>query len=160
MSHKIELLKADIKEELTKLKKLEEEFRTVETKLNLPPEEVSNYDRAAIGYYLHNFYNGCENIFLAVARFFENDLARNSWHTNVLKRMQVEIQGIRPALIDEVLFRLLDDFRGFRYKFRHCYTFELDWERERLVGKKFSRTFQLLHDCIEDFFTKLDQLEQ
>ena len=48
------------------------------------------------------------------------------------------IAGYRPALIDEELYRLLDDFRGFRHTFRHAYAFELDWEKERLVAEKFS----------------------
>mgnify|MGYP001821978684 CR=1 FL=1 len=36
-------------------------------------------------------------------------------------------------LIDDDLYRLFDDFRAFRHKFRHLYSFELDWERECIV---------------------------
>ena len=38
--------------------------------LRLPAEQVPYYDRGAIGYILHSYYNGCENIFNSIARFF------------------------------------------------------------------------------------------
>ena len=129
------------------------------TKIRQPPEEVSQYDRAAIGYYLHSFYNGCENIFDAVARFFENDISSGAWHTNLLKRMTLDIPGFRPPVIDEELFQLLDDFRGFRHKFRYSYTFDLDWEKERLVGKKLQTTFQMFRKQIEEFISLLEELQ-
>ena len=74
MAYNIELLKADIADELAKIDLVAKEFRRVEDKLDLPPDRVPNYDRGAVGYLLHNFYNGCENIFRSIARFFENDL--------------------------------------------------------------------------------------
>jgi len=39
---------------------------------------ISYYDKGGIGYLLHNFYNGCENIFRSIACFFENDLGPQS----------------------------------------------------------------------------------
>ncbi|RJP30997.1 MAG: antitoxin [Candidatus Omnitrophota bacterium] len=158
MNVSVELLKADIRDEMVKLERLEREFLQVENKLQPAASDVSNYDRAAIGYYLHNFYNGCETIFLAIARFFENDLAKHSWHTNLLKRMMLEIPEIRPSVIDEELYVLLDDFRGFRHKFRHSYTVELDWERERIVALKFTKTLQLFREQIERFLHSLDKI--
>lgn len=160
MTPNIALLKADIRDELDKIARLRTEFTKIEAKLEEPPENVPFYDRAAIGYYLHNFYNGCENIFGAIARFFENDLSSQSWHTDLLKRMKLEIPGYRPAVIDDTLFRLLDDFRAFRHVYRHVYTFELDWERERLVARRFPATAKLLHEQVEAFLAKLDTLQE
>ena len=59
---------------MRKIERLEQAFVKVEPKLDLPAAQVEGYDRGAIGYYLYNFYNGCENIFRAISRFFENDL--------------------------------------------------------------------------------------
>ncbi len=132
MKHNIELLKADIQNELAKLDLINKEVERVADKFELDDEQVSAYDRAAIGYFLHNFYNGCENIFLSIAKFFENDLAADTWHSDLLKRMKLTIQGFRPAVIDDELYVILNDFRGFRHIFRHSYVFELNWERERL----------------------------
>ena len=66
MKYNLELLKADILDELEKLKQLEEEFSVVENMLDKPADEMSFYDCSAIGYYLHSFYNGCENIFRSI----------------------------------------------------------------------------------------------
>lgn len=115
MGRNPELLRADVRDELTKIVRLEQQFVLVESKLVLPPEAVSDYDRGGIGYLLHNFYNGCENIFRAIAAFFENDLGQGTWHADLLRRMRLEIAGYRPAVINDELYRLLDDFRGFHH---------------------------------------------
>ena len=156
MAYNIELLKADIADELEKINIVINEFKKIEQKIDLPPGEVSYYDRGAIGYLLHNFYNGCENIFRSIALFFENDLGPRTWHKDLLKRMRIEVQGYRPKVIDNELFNLLDDFRAFRHKFRHTYAFELDWEREQLVAKKMIRTKISLEKQIRLFLNQLD----
>jgi hypothetical protein len=50
MKYSLELLKADIEDELRKIGRLELAFAQAEPKLDLPPEQVGGYDRAAIGY--------------------------------------------------------------------------------------------------------------
>jgi hypothetical protein len=160
MRYNVELLKADINDELEKIARLLREFSVVANKLEIPASEVPFYDRAAIGYYLHNFYNGCETMFRCIARFFENDMGPQTWHTDLLKRMRLAIPGFRPAVIDEELYLLLDDFRGFRHKFRHSYTFELDWERERLVAEKLPRAVSLLKAQLQAFTEQLDRLTE
>lgn len=159
MKYNLELLKADINEELEKIGRLEKDFILIQEKLNESADEPSFYDRAAIGYYLHSFYNGCENIFRSIARFFENDIGPQTWHSDLLKRMKLDVSGYRPAVIDDDLYRLLDDFRAFRHKFRHSYAFELDWEKERLVAGKFLRTAGLLRSEVQKFLINLEQIE-
>ncbi|MCF8104527.1 MAG: hypothetical protein K9K64_03500 [Desulfohalobiaceae bacterium] len=111
----------------------------------LEDDEVSNYDKMVVGYLLHSFYNGCENMFRSVARFFENDLGAESWHRDLLRRMRLEVPGYRPRLLSDELYRSLDDFRGFRHRFRHSYSFELDWEREKVVARKLEPTLTMLN---------------
>ena len=156
MVYNIELLKADIADELEKIEMIVNEYRTIEPKIDLPPGEVSYYDRGAIGYLLHNFYNGCENMFRSIAMFFENDLGPRTWHKDLLKRMRIEVKGYRPKVIDNELFLLLDDFRALRHKVRHTYAFELDWEREQLVAKKMIHTKNILEKQILHFIKQLD----
>ncbi|WP_295582849.1 antitoxin [uncultured Lamprocystis sp.] len=158
MARTPELLCADVRDELAKIARLECLFASAEPHLALPAEAVSDYDRGAIGYLLHNFYNGCENIFRAIAAFFENDLGAGSWHADLLRRMRLEIPGYRPAVIDAELYRLLDDFRGFRHVFRNCYSFELDWDRERLVASRFRRAAALLHVQVNGFLGQIEGL--
>ncbi len=160
MKYDLELLKADVLNELESIKKLETEFFKIEKKLSLPAEKVPYYDRGAIGYLLHSFYNGCENIFNSIARFFENDLGPQSWHRDLLKRIKLEIPGFRPKLIDEELYLLLDDFRAFRHKFRYSYSFELDWERECIVARKFPMTTKKLKTQVIAFLNKMKQVDK
>ncbi len=159
MKYSIELLKSDIRDELEKQNKLEKEFQRVQEKLSLDEHQVPAYDRGAIGYILHSFYNGCENIFRSIARFFENDFEPQTWHRNLLKRMKYGVEGYRPRVIEDNLFQLLDDFRGFRHKFRHSYFYELDWEKERLVATKLPAAFKLLHQQITEFLQTIDQID-
>jgi len=160
MKANVDLLRADIEDELARLAQLEQVFASVRDKLDLAPEQVAAYDRGAIGYLLHNFYNGCENIFRRIAAFFENDIGSDTWRADLLRRMRLEVQGYRPAVIDEQLYRLLEDFRGFRHLFRNAYSFELDWERERLVARRFDRAAGLMQDQVRAFLARLDQLRE
>ena len=160
MKYNLELLKADVLDELGKIEKLVNDFRPIRDKLNLPENEVPHYDRAAIGYYLHSFYNGCENIFRSVARFFENDLGPQTWHSDLLKRMKLVIPGYRPAMIDDGLYRLLNDFRAFRHIFRHSYSFDLDWEKERVVAKKLQTGAAMFQKQAKRFLKNLEQIDQ
>lgn len=159
MAYNLQLLKADIADELTKIDMVVKEFNDVKRKIELPPEKVPNYDRGGVGYLLHNFYNGCENIFKSIARFFENDLGRSSWHKDLLKRMKMEIPGYRPRVIDDELYTQLDDFRAFRHKFRHTYAFELDWEREQIVARKLLPTSEILKKQINHFLDQIDEID-
>ncbi len=159
MSRNIELLKSEIRHELGKIQALKEEFaRIVSERVSLDGE-VPFYDRGALGYYLHNFYNGCENIFLSIARFFENDLSRDSWHSDLLKRMMLDVPGYRPAVIDEAMYIILTEFRGFRHVFRHSYNFDLNWEKEKPVLLKLEATAGEFIAQVERFLSRLDGLE-
>jgi hypothetical protein len=73
--------------------------------------------------------------------------------------MRLEIPGHRPAVIDDQLYRLLDDFRGFRHVFRSAYSFELDWERERLVAGRLPRAAALLRQQVSEFLDWVQGLE-
>ena len=98
MRQDIALLIADIQEELSKLQRVLEEFKPFEPKLDHSDQEVSNYDKMVVGYLLHSFYNGCENIFRSVARFFENEVDSTSWPlcANVSETSNSFLQKIDP----------------------------------------------------------------
>ena len=134
MSRTPELLCAEVRDEPAKLARLEALFAAAKHRLPMASEDVSAYDRGAIGYLLHNFYSGCENIFRAIAAYFENDLSRYGWHADLLRRMRLTIPGIRFPVIDDALYRRLNNVRGFRHVVRNACGFEADWERDRLVA--------------------------
>ena len=158
MKYNVALLEADIRDEMVNLKKLSKEYSSIEKLLRLMDEEVTFSDKAATGYFLHSFYNGCENIFGMIARFFENDLGPQSWHRDLLKRMKLEIPGYRPRLIDEETFMLFNEFRAFRHVFRHCYSIQLEWERERIVAAKYPTLWKLFNRQVEEFLEILQTI--
>ena len=80
----------------------------------------------SMGYQLHNLYGAFEQLFEEVARFFENRVDDARYHADLIRRMQLDIRGIRPALLSEATARDLDELRRFRHLFRHAYGTELD----------------------------------
>ena len=80
----------------------------------------------SMGYQLHNLYGAFEQLFEEVARFFENRVDDARYHADLIRRMQLDIRGIRPALLSETTARDLDELRRFRHLFRHAYGTDLD----------------------------------
>ncbi len=156
MTRNVELLKADVMDELERIDQIKREFLDIADVMEIPESEVSTFHKGGLGYYLHNFYNGCENIFIIIAKFFENDISDESWHSDLLKRMKLEIPGYRPAVIDEKLYKQLDEFRGFRHVFRHIYGFNLDWEREKFIAGKLVSVIDEFTKQVEGFLQKID----
>ena len=80
----------------------------------------------AMAYQLHNLYSACERLFETVAHHFENHVTGARYHTDLLRRMKVAVEGVRPALISTEAYAILDEFRRFRHLFRHAYGTGLD----------------------------------
>ena len=125
MRENLEVLAADIADDLRSIDRMKTEYDAYVRGVDLGNPTV--YDKATIGYYLDNFYNACANIFRSIAVAFENHIDPVARHSSVLKRMKRDIPSVRPRVIDEELFRILDDLRAFRPVFRNEYSFELDW---------------------------------
>jgi uncharacterized protein YutE (UPF0331/DUF86 family) len=91
----------------------------------------------SLAYQLHNLYSAFEDLFRIVANHFENQISdQTGWHKELLSRMKMQIEGIRPALISEPAYELLNELRGFRHVFRHAYGYELEPEKIKIVLKK------------------------
>ncbi len=101
------------------------------------PEDL---DWAALGYTIHNIYSLVENYFLRVAGFFENTPEAPSWHRDLVLRMTLEIEEVRPALLDRDLAERIDELRAFRHVFRNIYQTRLDPERVMLVQRRLAST--------------------
>lgn len=110
------------------------------------------------GYYLHNLYNAFENICLSVAKAFENQVDREQWHSALLKRMTLDVEGLRPRLLGEEAYRCLDELRRFRHVFRKAYTVDLDPRRVALVVDEAERLQGLYKAEFERFKAFLDNL--
>jgi hypothetical protein len=135
---RVEVLLAEIDSDLQAMENVE--GRIVSLYGNLKKgESASDRDKAALGYYLHNLYNAVESMLKRIAGFFENSLEGIIWHSDLLKRMTLKIEEIRPPVISEVTYTLLNELRKFRHIFRHSYDYELRWERMDALWKEYQK---------------------
>jgi len=82
---------------------------------------------------LHNLYSAYEEIFKEISYTFENNIeGRADYHKNLLRRMTLDIPGIRPRLLYEKNYAVLLDLMGFRHVFRHSYDYDIS--RDKLIA--------------------------
>ncbi|MBU0987681.1 MAG: hypothetical protein KKH68_10570 [Proteobacteria bacterium] len=97
----------------------------VELRSIVRPEksEYSIAELAAISTFIHNIYNGIENILKRVFRANQIKIDDTpTWHKDLLKTASdIEI-------IPNDLYVTLSDYLSFRHFFVHSYSFRLKWE--------------------------------
>ncbi len=59
-----------------------------------------------------------ENYFLRVAKTFENHVDGDPWHRDLVRRMSIEVEGIRPTLRNDETGIAVDELRAFLHVFR------------------------------------------
>jgi hypothetical protein len=112
------------------------------------------------GYWLHNLYCAFEDLFKRVAGFWENQLAENGeYHIHLIKRMLIAIEGVRPALISEKSYTILDELRGFRHVFRHAYSYGLDDERVSFLLRRVLEKKDVLTSDLKAFRDSVAELD-
>ncbi|ODS30540.1 MAG: hypothetical protein SCARUB_04343 [Candidatus Scalindua rubra] len=110
----------------------------------------------SLAYQFHNLYCAFEDLFKMVAKFFENVIEdERRYHIELLKRMMINIEGVRPPLISKELASSLDDFRAFRHFFRHAYSYEIDNKKIGLLIERFEIIKKRYKEDISNFFKLL-----
>lgn len=108
------------------------EKQNVEVALNNPKRAMARKNRstielAAIGTFLHNIYNGIENILKQVVRLKNVEMPKSdSWHQDLLSL------SVSKGIISETLSDQLYEYLTFRHFFIHSYGFML--EEKQLKG--------------------------
>lgn len=150
-----EALKLEIAGELTNLARIIDESKLLLQKL-LP--EPTSIELRAAGSLVHDFYNGVERIFERIAvRLGPGLPAGPGWHTLLLRSMESDVEGIRPAVIDHQLALRLVDYLRFRHLFRHSYGYELEWDKLQPLVERFEETLGRLRQQLEQFLKTLSQ---
>lgn len=133
---------------------------------NLRQEMASLCDLNYAGVYraqgsvLHDFYTGCERIFLRIARDIDQDVPQGErWHIHLLERMEVEYESIRPEVISPDLSRSLRPYLGFRHVFRNIYGYELQVDRLHPLIKDFAQILDRFLSELRIFVAFLAELE-
>ncbi|TVR52890.1 MAG: antitoxin [Spirochaetaceae bacterium] len=152
----VQRLIAELRNDLSQIEQLSDTNGRAAERIAAGAEDYLDY--AALGYTIHNIYAVMENACLRVAKFFENNLSDSSWHKDLLERMRLTIEGVRPALLDEDTYLLLDELRAFRHVFRTLYARPIDHDTIHLVQKKVpAATEQFIH-AVERYITELRRL--
>jgi HepT-like protein len=116
-------------------------------------EEIA-YEGCA--HHLCRFYNAFEQMGLRVAKAFENNIDdEQGWHSSLLNRLAIRIEGIRPALIPPELKPPLQELKAFRRVFVHAYELELDPGKLELLLKYARTVAGHFPGLIENFTSKV-----
>jgi hypothetical protein len=84
----------------------------------------------AVAFELARAYNIVEQMCTRIAREFENHLEMDGgWHEFLLRRMTLQVAGIRPALFHGGVKQDLDELRRFRHLVNHAYDLTLREDR-------------------------------
>jgi len=121
---------------------------------------VDFLDYAALGYTIHNLYSLMENGCFRIAKFFENNLSDESWHRELLDRMKLNIEGVRPQFLDNETYIILDDLRAFRHLFRNLYARPIDRDRILLIQKKIPKAISGFNKSVEKYLIFLIDLKK
>jgi len=125
------------------------------------PNPTGEEQLIVVAYYLHNLYCAFESIFQRIAEVFgEQTSDRAGWHADLLHRMTLDIEGLRPRLLGDQAYDSLDELRRFRHLFRSAYRLRLDTERLALVHKKAKVLEQVYRADLNRFLAFLDSLLQ
>lgn len=148
-AEKLTILKSEID---TQIREIEDIYKKIEDRRKKRGEAGIE----SVGYQLHNLYCAFEDLFKIVAESFENHIQdKAKYHIELLKRMTVSIEGVRPSLLSQESYILLDNLRSFRHFFRHAYSYELDARKVRIVLEDADKLREIFKRDVDIFLESL-----
>jgi len=85
-------------------------------------------EMTALALVLHAFYQGLENIFLAIAKRLDGESPTSAhWHRDLLAQMARQTARRHPVISAQLETRLVS-YLGFRHFTRHAYPYFLEWD--------------------------------
>ncbi len=137
---------------------VEAEKELVEKTLNELAQALYSADRsyvmlAGMAAFIHNLYNGIENILkrMLAARNFKFDLQSPFWHHDLLKA------AVDQQIISKELAVKLKDYLGFRHFFVHAYSLLLDANKLLPLASNAQNIWQTFYREIETVYCNLKQ---
>jgi len=156
MKNTLLILKTEIEKELRDLERLRDEMSEV-----LKHPDPSFLETRAAGSILHDFYSGIEKIFRRIAAKIDRDIPSDEdWHTELLIRMSMSIDNIRPPVISVELKEQLGEYLRFRHLFRNIYGFELKWERCKALGMMMTEILDAFTKETRKFLEFIDSIKE
>ncbi|NET35866.1 MAG: hypothetical protein F6K19_28205 [Cyanothece sp. SIO1E1] len=114
----------------------------------------------SVAYQIHNLYCAAEDLLKLVTQAFENRIGSSGeWHRILLLRMSEPIPGIRPVLLSEDLFDVMNRLRGFRHFVRHAYVTDIDPTQLQANLNLALKLAEALPKAVQVFIAQLDTSE-
>lgn len=108
---------------------------------------------------LHGFYSGLERIFELIAVNIDgNRPGGQNWHQELLMQMNVEMPELRPAVISDSSYEMLNDYRGFRHVVRNTYTYKFDPMKLQGLVEKCTGLFLQVNEELLAFANFLEEV--
>ena len=126
---------AEIEKSMSVLARMEDyyaEYLTHSVDDNAPTRE----NRIVIAEILANYYTCLETIFLRISQYFENGLSGERWHHDLLDKMTLSIEGVRPRVLSDESHAALREIMRFRHFKRYYLEFEYDWDKLHFLRRK------------------------
>ncbi len=113
--------------------------------------EYSTAELAAIATFIHNYYNGIENVLKRVLSLKQIEIKDTpTWHRDLLKISS------DTGIIPNDLHDTLSDYLSFRHFFVHAYSFTLRWEDLKPLVDGIEETLRKYKSTIYDYINKHD----
>lgn len=131
-----------------------ETIRTsIEDALDQEIAQLGKTARAAliIAGLLENYYTCAESIFLRISQYFENRLEPARWHADLLQKMTLDIEGVRPRAVDLQDLPALRELLRFRHFKRNYFDLDYDWDRIEFLVKKVRQVHPGLGQSLDRF---------
>lgn len=149
----LDVLWIELESDLEDIRTIVNEVENLRVDIQSSEEKPSQRNKAALGSFLHSFYNGMENILRRISREVDGTLPQGEgWHRALLKRMEREVPNRRSSVLSEETTDNLKPYLGFRHFFRHSYAFEIEWGKLRPLVENTEQVFNDFKHDLEDFF--------
>ena len=109
---------------------------------------------------LEAVYRSMETIFVRISQSFENNLDPARWHNDLLQKMTLEIEGVRPAAVSEETYSPLFELLKFRHFKRYYFELEYDWDRLDFLVTKLHQVHPLVTRDLKRFVRFVSALDQ
>ena len=108
-------------------------------------------ERIVLAQILENAYTAVETALLRISQGFDNTLNPKRWRADLLDKMLLEKQGVRPRVLSDESHRLLTELMRFRHFKRYYLELDYDWEKLRFLLSVLRRCLPLVRAELSAF---------
>jgi hypothetical protein len=155
----IALLLSQIQKSESVLKRITDEYdKFLQTDFKVLGNK--NTSAIVIAEYLVDYYTCLETLFFRISQFFENNLSKEKWHSDLLEKMSLQIEGVREPVVSDHTQGILSELMKFRHFRRYYFELNYDWDKLRYLQKKFGEVRDLVPSDLNTFKAFVRRLQE